>query len=311
MELQPGKEPQDGPKRGFWSVTQWILLWGTIFGLSGVALVALTNKAVIWSSSDAFCGTFCHSMTWSAAAYHQGPHFINAAGVRASCGQCHIPYDSSHATATEYVKLLLFKANRGAKDFWHESRRSIATKEEWERRRPQLQAEFETYMQAHNYITCRGCHALEAFGGPRSQMKALIHKDVIKANDVGCLRCHQNVGHVYEQPVAKVGGWYTTEQAAAGDRLYRAQCASCHGARLEGGAGPALNGASWHQMYSGAKLLTVWGEIKGPMAQYAGTTYTTQQSLDILSYLLQQNGLPSGSNPLTDTRELSDVLPTH
>jgi hypothetical protein len=43
--------------------------------------------------------------------------------------------------------------------------------------------------------------------------------------------------------------------------------------------------------------------------QYAGTTYTTQQSLDILSYLLQQNGLPSGSQPLADTQQLSDVLP--
>jgi len=101
----------------------------------------------------------------------------------------------------------------------------------------------------------------------------------------GCRR------HVYEQPVAKVGGWYTTEQAGSGEKLYQAQCASCHGAKLEGGTGPALNGTSWHQMYGGAKLLTVWGEIKGPMAQYAGTTYTTQQSLDILSYLLQSFGL--------------------
>ena len=237
MELQPSKAPQDRPKRRFWGVVQWILLWGTIFGLSGVALVAVTNKAVIWSSSDAFCGTFCHTMTWSSAAYHQGPHFINAAGVRASCGQCHIPYDSSHATATEYVKLLLFKADRGAKDFWNESRKTIATKEEWEKQRPQLRTEFENYTRAHNYITCRGCHSLEAFGGPRSRMKALIHKDLIKANTFDCFQCHQDVGHVYEQPVAKVGGWYTTDQAAAGAKLYQAQCASCHGAKWKAALG--------------------------------------------------------------------------
>ena len=309
MESRRGNAPPGRPKRRFWGVLRWILLWGTIFGLSGVALVAITNKAVVWSSSDSFCGRFCHSMTWTSAAYRQGPHFINASGVRASCGQCHIPYDSRHATATEYVKLLLFKADRGAKDFWNESRRSIATKEEWEEKRPQLRTEFETYTRAHNYITCRGCHSLEAFGGPRSQMKALIHKDVIDANDVDCFRCHQNVGHVYEQPVVKVGGWYTAEQAAEGGKLYQAQCGTCHGAKLEGAAGPSLTGASWHQMYGGAQLLTVWGEIKGPMARYAGTTYTTQQSLDILSYLLQQNGLPSGSQPLADTRQLSDVLP--
>jgi nitrate/TMAO reductase-like tetraheme cytochrome c subunit len=297
-------------KRGFWGAVQWIFLWGTIFGISGVMLVAVTNKAVIWSSSDAFCGQFCHSMTWASASYRQGPHFINASGVRANCGQCHIPYDSGHATATEYVRLLLFKADRGAKDFWNESRKTIATKDEWEKRRPQLRAEFESYLRAHNYITCRGCHTLGAFGGPRSQMKMLIHKDLIKANDVDCLRCHQNIGHVYEQPMAKVGGWYTTEQAAAGEKLYQAGCAACHGAKLEGGAGPSLNGTSWRQMYGGAKLLTVWGEIKGPMAQDAGVTYTTQQSLDILAYLLQQNGLPSGSQPLADTRQLSDALPT-
>jgi hypothetical protein len=70
MESEPGKAPKGRPKRGFWGVIQWIFLWGTIFGLSGVALVAVTNKAVIWSSSDAFCGTFCHTMTWTSAAYH-------------------------------------------------------------------------------------------------------------------------------------------------------------------------------------------------------------------------------------------------
>lgn len=81
--------------------------------------------------------------------------------------------------------MLLFKAARGAKDFWNESHKTIATREEWEKRRPQLGAEFDSYLQAHNYITCRGCHVLDAFGGPRSQMKVLIHKDIIKANDVG------------------------------------------------------------------------------------------------------------------------------
>jgi hypothetical protein len=44
------------------------------------------------------------------------------------------------------------------------------------------------------------------------------------------------------------------------------------------------------------------------MTQDEGATYTMQQSLDILSYLLQQNGLPSGGQPLADTRELSEVL---
>jgi len=309
MAWQPGKSPQDRPARRFWRLARWVLLWGTVFGLSGVALVAVTNKAVTYSSSDAFCGTACHSMTRPLAGYHEGPHFINASGVRASCGQCHIPYDSSHATATQYVKLLVFKADRGARDLWFEYRKTIATQEEWDQRRLQLQTQFDSYLEKNNYITCRGCHSLQAFGGPRSRMKVLIHQDMIKTNTFDCFQCHQDVGHVYEQPVAKVGGWYTTEQALAGAKLYQEQCASCHGEKLEGGGGPSLKGTAWHQMYGGAKLLTVWGEITGPMAQYAGASYTTQQSLDIVSYLLQQNGLPSGNQPLDNTRELSDLLP--
>jgi nitrate/TMAO reductase-like tetraheme cytochrome c subunit len=291
---------------------RWLFLGllGLAFIIVGILLIALTDTTVVWSSSDEFCGTFCHSMTWASEAYRRGPHYVNLVGVRASCGQCHIPYDSGRATPVEYFKLLWFKADRGAKDFWNESRKTIATQEEWEKRRPVLRTTFENYLTSHNYVTCRGCHALDSFGGPRSQMKVLVHKDVINGAAVDCLKCHRNLGHVYGQAKLKEGGWYTEEQAATGAKTYAQSCAPCHGANLEGGAGPALKGASWQQLYGGAKLLTVWGEIKGPMAQYAGTTFATQQSLDLLAYLLQQNGLPAGMQPLVDTRELSDTIPS-
>ena len=285
-------------------------LLGLAFIVVGILLVAVTDTTVVWSSSNQFCGTACHSMTWASEAYKRSPHYVNQVGVRVSCGQCHIPYDSSHSTPVEYVKLLWFKADRGAKDFWNESRKTIATQKEWEKRRPLLRTTFENYLTSHNYITCRGCHALDSFAGPRSQMKVLVHKDVINSAAVDCLECHRNLGHVYEQGKAKAGGWYTEEQAATGAKTYAQSCAPCHGANLEGGAGPALKGESWQQLYGGAKLLTVWGEIKGPMAQYAGTTFATQQSLDLLAYLLQQNSLPAGTQPLVDTRELSNTIPS-
>jgi cytochrome c-type protein NapC len=316
--------------------------WALGFILLGILLVSLTNAAVVWSSSDRFCGQFCHSMIWANTAYQKSPHYHNQSGVRASCGDCHIPYDSSHANASEYFYLLLFKADRGAKDFWNEALRRMATKEEWEKRRPQLIASYESYLVKHNYITCRGCHSLEAFGGPRSHMKELIHKNMVKPDALNCLHCHSDLGHVYEEspsvtPAAErvfpssgtssgrqvepeagppaqghyvtPAGWYTAEQASNGAKLYASYCVSCHGTKLEGGAGPALNGISWNQRFAGTKLLTIWGEIHGPMAQYAGTTFAEQQSLDILAFLLQQNGLPAGTYPLADTRQLSRTLP--
>jgi nitrate/TMAO reductase-like tetraheme cytochrome c subunit len=279
------------------------------FAFLGVVFVALTNHLVNWSSSDKFCGAACHSMTWANAAYQQSPHYINSVGVRATCGDCHIPYDAGHATAIEYVKLLLFKADRGAKDFWNEANKTIATKEEWEKRRSALRSTFQSYLTQHNYITCRGCHSLQSFGGPRSHMKLVIHQGQVKADSYDCLQCHANIGHVYEQPSPKADGWYSVKQAVAGRKLFAASCSGCHGAKLQGISGPALTGATWKQRFGGARLLTVWGEIKGPMAEYAGATFTTQQSLDILAYLLQQNGLASGNQPLADTRQLSDTLP--
>jgi len=279
------------------------------FAFLGVVFVALTNHLVTWSSSDKFCGATCHSMTWASAAYQQSPHYMNNVGVRATCGGCHIPYDSGHATAVEYVQLLLFKADRGAKDFWGEANKSIATKEEWEKRRPALRSTFQTYLTQHNYITCRGCHSLQSFGGPRSHMKLVIHQGMVKADSYDCLQCHANIGHIYEQPSSKVSGWYSVDQATAGRKLFETSCSGCHGTKLQGMSGPALSGATWQQRFGGARLLTVWGEIKGPMAEYAGATFTTQQSLDILAYLLKQNGLPAGVRPLADTRQLSDTLP--
>jgi hypothetical protein len=70
--------------------------------------------------------------------------------------------------------------------------------------------------------------------------------------------------------------------------------------------GPALTGASWHQMYGGAKLLTVWGEIKGPMGKTRGQH--TQRSSRWTFWRTFYRRMVSFGRPLTDTRELSAVL---
>jgi hypothetical protein len=46
---------------------------------------------------------------------------------------------------------------------------------------------FENYLTSHNYITCRGCHKLDSIGGPRSQLKVMVYKDVINVAGVDCL----------------------------------------------------------------------------------------------------------------------------
>jgi cytochrome c-type protein NapC len=277
----------------------------------GVVAVALTNAFVNYTSTDSFCGTTCHSMTWAAKTYRRSPHFDNRVGVRATCGDCHIPYDANHPTPLQYISLLLFKADRGAKDVWGELTKPIRTEEAWEKHRPQLAATVETFLQTHDSITCRGCHTLEAFSGPRNAMMQLVHRDVIQADTVECLKCHAGVGHVDEGADQARGGWYTLPQAANGALAYARACAMCHGAGLHGAGAPALVGQPFWQAYGGQRVSTLWSAVHTQMPMTAPGSMSVRDSIDIMAFLLQQNGVAAGATPLDDSVDLTKVLPPH
>jgi cytochrome c-type protein NapC len=274
-----------------------------------VVAVALTNAFVNYTSTDSFCGTTCHSMTWAAETYKRSPHFDNRFGVRVTCGDCHIPYDSNHPSPLHYVGLLLFKADRGAKDVWGELTKRIRTEEAWEKRRPQLAATVETFLKTHDSITCRGCHTLEAFSGPRNAMRQLVHRGVITADAVECLTCHAGIGHVVAGANPSSGGWYTPQQAADGALVYARACAMCHGAGLHGAGGPALVGQPFWHAYGGQRVSTLWSAVHTQMPMAAPGSVSVQDSIDIMAFLLQQNGVTSGATPLDDTVHLTNVLP--
>jgi hypothetical protein len=88
-----------------------------------------------------------------------------------------------------------------------------------------LRTIFETYLTSHNYITCRGCHTLDSFGCPRSQMKLMVHKDAINAGGVDCLECHLNVGHLFRRGCEAESDWKSVglQNRALNGRLPRAR----------------------------------------------------------------------------------------
>ena len=96
---------------------------------------------------------------------------------------------------------------------------------------------------------------------------------------------------------------YTTSQAKAGGALYSKSCAQCHGAKLEGGAGPPLSGPNMVTL--GAKTHLSVGDLfdymttNMPMNDPASLKH--DQYVDILAYILQRNGYKPGANALTWT----------
>jgi len=96
-------------------------------------------------------------------------------------------------------------------------------------------------------------------------------------------------------------GIYTAAQALRGQSVYDTRCASCHGARLEGGSAAAL---------AGSRFMDKWGRgnrtvddlyfiTRTQMPYEAAGTLSVQQYVDVVAYMLKANGYPSGEREMT------------
>ncbi len=94
---------------------------------------------------------------------------------------------------------------------------------------------------------------------------------------------------------------YSTAQSAAGDKLFAAKCSACHGEHLEGGAGPALSGATLNTLAKNTKLtvgdMFTFMSQEMPLNEPASLTH--DQYVAIMAYILRFNGYKSGTAPLT------------
>ena len=96
-------------------------------------------------------------------------------------------------------------------------------------------------------------------------------------------------------------GIYTKEQAERGRGFYDGACAACHGAKLEGGTSTPLMGelfaASW-----GRPNLTLDDflfVVRKTMPKDMPGSLSQEQYIDVITYILQQNGFPAGEKELT------------
>lgn len=98
------------------------------------------------------------------------------------------------------------------------------------------------------------------------------------------------------KPSAHGGTYYTAAQAATGQKAYAANCASCHGANLEGVRAPALSGPG---MAGSQTVADIYGFMVQQMPAGAPGTLSAVQYTSIMAYVLKKNGHPAGPKPLT------------
>jgi polar amino acid transport system substrate-binding protein len=111
----------------------------------------------------------------------------------------------------------------------------------------------------------------------------------------------------------KIPALYTEDQAAKGALAYYQNCAMCHGPLLDGQSGgysgPALKGAEFADPSYDFHLSDIFNFVAKLMPAATPGSLTHEQDVQIMAFILQQNGYPSGSNELVYESAEKSMVP--
>jgi S-disulfanyl-L-cysteine oxidoreductase SoxD len=93
-------------------------------------------------------------------------------------------------------------------------------------------------------------------------------------------------------------GVYTAAQAERGKATFLVTCQRCHNADLSGDRGPALTGERFMATWGGGGVNRLFEKIRDTMPPFATSTLDDATKLDIVTFILQTNGFPSGQRDL-------------
>jgi mono/diheme cytochrome c family protein len=99
-------------------------------------------------------------------------------------------------------------------------------------------------------------------------------------------------------------GVYTEAQATLGKTAYVKHCAECHGEELGGdGFAPPLKGAEFLSNWSGLTVGELFDRIRISMPPTNPSDVTPKEKVEIVAYLLKEDGFPAGTTELPATVE--------
>jgi nitrate/TMAO reductase-like tetraheme cytochrome c subunit len=160
----------------------------------GVVAVLAAEQVDHYTSTDAFCGTTCHSMeayiandeTFLSSAHRTAIH-----GVRAGCADCHISKAGLVAATWDHIK-------GGAKDTYAELMNDFQDPRVWEERRAALAYAVRDKMLSDDSANCRFCHQEDAIEPSRKRGQSL-HAEA-REEGITCIACHYNLVHTPVEP---------------------------------------------------------------------------------------------------------------
>jgi mono/diheme cytochrome c family protein len=119
----------------------------------------------------------------------------------------------------------------------------------------------------------------------------------------------EHAARAQESAKTVADGVFTDAQANRGAAVYDASCSGCHRADLGGGTGPALKDQRFAREFAGRDLKTLFTKT-ATMPRNAPASLGDNVYLDIVAYLLRENGFPAGTRELsTDALDGISVVP--
>ena len=153
--------------------------------LGGIIFAGLFNVGLGFTNTTEFC-TSCHSMQWNLEEWQESEHYLNHAGVRIGCADCHVPKQFGPKMVAKIM---------AAKDVWHEILGTINTKEKFEARRWEMANRVWARLKATDSRECRNCHSWNAMAF--DEQDRVARKKHARAREEGktCIDCHKGVAH--------------------------------------------------------------------------------------------------------------------
>lgn len=156
-----------------------VVLIAGIFGLVGL------NSFFEYTNRTEFCIS-CHTMQTNYEEYKQTVHYKNAAGIQATCADCHVPKD---LIPKFYSKIY------AVKDIYHEILGTIDTREKFEARRWHMANVVWDKMRATDSRECRSCHEYTSMDISAQDRLAGRRHTRAAAEGETCIDCHTGIVH--------------------------------------------------------------------------------------------------------------------
>jgi trimethylamine-N-oxide reductase (cytochrome c) cytochrome c-type subunit TorY len=155
--------------------------------LFGAAALGTTNVMLHATSSNEFCYK-CHSHeAFIKPEYESSSHFLNTAGVRVQCADCHLPKDSwFDLTLTKMIVSL---------DIIPELMGKIDTQEKYEAHRVEMAETVWRQFKKNDSRFCRSCHSVDAMDLENQGRSTARRHTRSLDNGETCIDCHYGIVH--------------------------------------------------------------------------------------------------------------------